>query len=79
MMVLLLVGAGGPALIALVAYGLGRARTAVALLVLAVVLGVPALPSAARAYRESTPPPAPGTPVLGCHERSGGDTRCPGG
>ncbi|MFF3864755.1 DUF6234 family protein [Micromonospora sp. NPDC001898] len=78
-MAALLLAATGPAVIAAVAYGMRLARTAIVFLVLAVVLGVPALTLAAHAYRDLNPPPPPPAPVPGCHEHSGGDTRCPGG
>ncbi|MCW3843183.1 DUF6234 family protein [Micromonospora yasonensis] len=79
LMIMLVVAAAGPAVIALVAYRLRLVRTAIVFLVLALALGVPGLPLAAHAYRDSTPPPPPPASVPGCHELSGGDTRCPGG
>ncbi|MFJ8689551.1 hypothetical protein [Micromonospora wenchangensis] len=71
----------GPAIIALVAYQLRLARTAVVFLVLAVVIAVPALPFAVRVGQDLTPVPeatTPGPPGH-CVEHSGGDNRCPGG
>jgi hypothetical protein len=79
MLATLLLAAAGPPLIAVLAYGLRLVRTAVVFLVLAVVLGGPALTLAAYVYRDLDPPPPPPAPVSGCQERSGGDTRCPGG
>lgn len=74
-----LVAAGGPAVIALVAYQLRLVRTAIVFLVLAVALAIPGLLVAAHAYRDLTPAPAPPGPPGHCVELSGGDTRCPGG
>ncbi|WP_343442504.1 hypothetical protein [Micromonospora schwarzwaldensis] len=76
-----LVAVAGPVLIALVAYHLRLVRTAIAFLVLAVGLTVPALPIAVHAGRDLDPAPAPTTPGPPghCVEHSGGDTRCPGG
>ncbi|MFC4146060.1 DUF6234 family protein [Micromonospora mangrovi] len=74
-----LVAAGGPAVIAVVAYRLRLVRTAIVFLVLAVVLAIPGLVVAASAYRSLTPAPAPPGPPGHCVELSGGDTRCPGG
>ncbi|MFU8871920.1 hypothetical protein [Micromonospora sp. SL4-19] len=79
LLVSIAVAAGGPAVIALTAYGLRLVRTAVVFLVLAVAIGIPGLAVAAAAYRDLNPsppsPPAPGH----CQELSGGDNRCPGG
>ncbi|WP_229400680.1 DUF6234 family protein [Micromonospora okii] len=79
MLATLLLAAAGPPLIAAVAYGMRLVRTAIVFLVLAVVLGVPALTLAAYTYRDLDPPPPAPAPVTGCRELSGGDTRCPGG
>lgn len=78
LVIMILVGVGGPAVIALVAHRLRLVRTAVVFLVLAVALGIPGLPLAARAYRDATPQPAPPPPANHCQELSGGDNRCPG-
>ncbi|WP_431878034.1 hypothetical protein [Micromonospora marina] len=81
LLVAALVATAGPAVIALVAYRLRLVRIAVVFLVLAVVIAVPAVPFAVLAGRDLDPTPAvtnPGPPGH-CVERSGGDTRCPGG
>ncbi|MEU6206835.1 hypothetical protein ABZ814_24985 [Micromonospora musae] len=69
----------GPVVIAVVARcGLLR-RTAAVYLVIALGLGVLAVPVAAGAYRDLAPPPPAAPPPTRCQEHSGGDTRCPGG
>ncbi|WP_430503101.1 hypothetical protein ACQRWP_16375 [Micromonospora trifolii] len=81
LLVAAMVATAGPLLIALVAYQLRRARTAVVFLVLTAVIAVPAVPIAVLAGRDLDPAPAattPGPPGH-CVEHSGGDTRCPGG
>jgi hypothetical protein len=68
--------AGGPAVIAVVAFNGRLVKTGIAYSVLAALLAVPL----AAALRESAPPPpAPGTGPFPCQEHSGSDTRCPGG
>ncbi|MFJ6154342.1 hypothetical protein [Micromonospora profundi] len=81
LLVVAFVATAGPAVIALVAYQLRRVRTAVVFLVLTVVIAVPAAPVAVLTVRDLDPAPAPTTPGPPghCVERSGGDTRCPGG
>ncbi|WP_173062954.1 DUF6234 family protein [Phytohabitans houttuyneae] len=75
---LALTGVGGPVLIAVVAFA-GRLRwTGVVFTVLAIVFCGLSVPLAGATWRELNPPqPVPTTYV--CQERSGGDTRCPGG
>ncbi|SRR6266511_1279322 len=79
--VLLLAGvaAGGPALIAVVAFVGRMTRAGAVYLALAVALGMLALPAAAEADHRPTPPPPPPSGPAICQERSGGDNRCPGG
>ncbi|MFE9688364.1 DUF6234 family protein [Micromonospora sp. NPDC005806] len=79
LLVLVAAGAGGPAVIGLVAYRMRLVRTGLVFLVLAVAIGIPGLWVAAHAYRDLTPPPPPPGPPGHCVEFSGGDTRCPGG
>ncbi|MEV4812987.1 DUF6234 family protein [Micromonospora avicenniae] len=69
----------GPAVIAVVARGGLLRRTAAVYLVIALGLGLVAVPVAVGAYRELTPAPPPPPPPTICQEHSGGDTRCPGG
>ncbi|MER7443388.1 hypothetical protein [Micromonospora avicenniae] len=69
----------GPAVIAVVARGGLLRRTAAVYLVIALGLGVLAVPIAAGAYRDLAPAPPPPPPPTICQEHSGGDTRCPGG
>ncbi|SCG77371.1 hypothetical protein GA0074704_5446 [Micromonospora siamensis] len=76
---LVLVVAGGPLVIALVAYGMRLVRTAVVFLVLTLLLGGPALVLGAAANRDRQPPVPPPSAPGHCVELSGGDTRCPGG
>jgi hypothetical protein len=73
------VAVGGPALIAVVAFAGRLARTSMVYVALTVVLGTLALLVMAGAERNRPAPadPAPGPSI--CQERSGGDTRCPGG
>lgn len=73
------IGAGGPALIAVVAYFGGMVRTSVVYLMLAMVLVVPAYRIAGPAYRTLNPPGPPPPAPTHCVEYSGGDTKCPGG
>ncbi|HEX5597207.1 MAG TPA: DUF6234 family protein [Micromonosporaceae bacterium] len=79
LLILAAVAVGGPILIAIVARAGELVRTGVVYIVLAIVLGLLVLPVAAGAYRTVTPPPPPPAVPDGCQERSGGDTRCPGG
>lgn len=71
--------AGFPALIALVAYLLRLRKTSVSYLAVAVVIGVLVAPQLARSGQDASPAPTPSSPSVGCQERSGGDTDCPGG
>jgi hypothetical protein len=78
--VLLLAGvaAGGPALIAVVAFSGRMTRAGAVYVALAIALGALALPAVALADRTRTPsPPPPSGPTI-CQEHSGGDNRCPG-
>ncbi|WDZ83261.1 hypothetical protein [Micromonospora cathayae] len=72
--------AGGPVVVAVVAFAGRLVRTATVYLSLALVLGAGGLPIGADAARDLRPPPPP-VPAGpgGCQEHSGGDTRCPGG
>lgn len=75
---LALTSVAGPALIAAVAFA-GRLRwTGVTFLLVAVLLGALTVPLAAAGWRELNPPQPVPTHYV-CQERSGGDTRCPGG
>ena len=73
------VAAGGPALIAVVAATGRLFRTGLCYLTLAVVISVIAVPVAVDAYSALKPavPQPPRSTV--CQDHSGGDTRCPGG
>lgn len=69
----------GPVLVATVAFA-GRLRwTGTAFLALAILLAALAAPISVGAYRTLNPPPPPPPAPTTCQERSGGDTRCPGG
>ncbi|MGW0433937.1 DUF6234 family protein [Micromonospora sp. NPDC003197] len=69
---------GGPLLIAVLA-AVGRFKiTVVVFGIIGVLLAVPAGYLALDAWRTLHPAPAPPAPEH-CIERSGGDTRCPGG
>ncbi|MEU4570476.1 DUF6234 family protein [Micromonospora sp. NPDC023956] len=79
LLALYLTAAGGPVVIAVVAFAGRLVRTGAVYLSLALVLGALGLPLGAAAVRElAPPPPVPSGPV-GCQEHSGGDSRCPGG
>lgn len=71
--------AGGPLLIGVLA-AVGRFKiTTVVYGILGVLLAVPAGYLVLDAWRTLQPPPAPSPAPEHCIERSGGDTRCPGG
>jgi hypothetical protein len=74
--VLALVAVGGPALIAVVAFAGERGRIGAVYVVLALVLGVLALPVVAGTGGKPAPPTP--TPSV-CQEHSGGGNECPGG
>ncbi|MGC4790972.1 hypothetical protein ACLQ22_24460 [Micromonospora sp. DT178] len=71
--------AGGPAVIALVAFGCRYRRTGLVYLFLAVVVAAALTPAAVDAARTLRPPVAPVPAPTTCQEHSGGDNRCPGG
>jgi hypothetical protein len=77
------VAVGGPAVIAVIAFAGRAVRTGAVyatLALLLLVLAGPAMINSARSLRPDPPPTQPALPGEGpCVERSGGDTRCPGG
>ncbi|MCI4062599.1 DUF6234 family protein [Micromonospora sp. R77] len=81
MLIITVVAAGGPVMIAFVAYRLRLTRTAIVFAVLAALLAIPAMFLAASAYQSLNPAPAPAQPGPPghCVELSGDDNRCPGG
>jgi hypothetical protein len=73
------VAAGGPALLAVVAFAGRMVKTGAVYIVLTVLLSAPALVAAAEADRTLNPSPPPRPAPTFCQEHSGDDTRCPGG
>ncbi|SCG44009.1 hypothetical protein GA0070609_1408 [Micromonospora echinaurantiaca] len=78
-LLLALVAVGGPIVVAVAAFTGRLVRTGAVCLAVAIVLGALVAPVAADAYRMQNPPPPPPPAPTVCQERSGGDTRCPGG
>ncbi|WP_326563761.1 DUF6234 family protein [Micromonospora peucetia] len=79
LVLLAVVAAGGPAVVALVAFGCRYVRTGLVYLFLAVVIAAALMPAVVDAARTLRPPAAPVPVPTTCQERSGGDTHCPGG
>jgi hypothetical protein len=74
------VGVGGPLAIAVAALALRRVVTGWVFVTIAVLLAVPASIMGRAAWHSLHPtPPAYEPQPTHCVERSGGDTRCPGG
>ncbi|MFI6231316.1 hypothetical protein ACIBCR_28870 [Micromonospora echinospora] len=79
LLALYLTAAGGPVVIAVVAFAGRLVRTGAVYLALALLLGAFGLPFGEAAARDLVPPPPVPSGPGGCQEHSGGDTRCPGG
>ncbi|MEU9507304.1 DUF6234 family protein [Micromonospora sp. NPDC048170] len=79
LLLLAVVAAGGPAVVALVAFRFRYVRTGLVYLLLTVVIAAALMPAVVDAARTLVPPAAPVPAPTTCQERSGGDTRCPGG
>lgn len=78
-LLLAVVAAGTPVLIAVIAFSGEMKRAGAVYLVLAIVLGVLVTPLAVNAGRILTPDSPPPAPGGVCQERSGGGNDCPGG